>query len=142
MGEEDVVCKLPQKEDGGVGTMGKGGGGTINETHWHASLGWAKKMKDVKKEFDEEEIDLEDEILDAGEGGILCLDMIQHVDPPIQFMSMDICERGFANRNRRMEKIVILPSSVDFLLKKPQPESPSSPSKPRPRVPFAPPTES
>ncbi len=80
--------------------------------------------------------------MDAGEGGITCLDMTQHVDPPIQCMSMDICERGFANRNRRMDKIVIISSSVDFLLKKPEPELPSSPSKPRPRVPFAPPKES
>jgi hypothetical protein len=27
-----VCCKLPQKEDGGAGTMGKGGGGMDNET--------------------------------------------------------------------------------------------------------------
>jgi hypothetical protein len=26
------ICKLPRKEDGGVGTMGKGGGGMDNET--------------------------------------------------------------------------------------------------------------
>jgi hypothetical protein len=88
---------------------------------WHASLGWAKKMEDVKKVFDEEDLDLEDEILDAGEGGISCLDMTQHVGPPIQCMSMDICKRGFANRTRRLDKNVILPSSVDYLLKKPQP---------------------
>jgi hypothetical protein len=37
---------------------------------------------------------------------------------------------------------MILPSSVDFLLKKLQPELQSSPSKPRPRVPFALPKES
>ncbi len=27
-----VYCKLPQKEDGGVGMMGKGGGGADDET--------------------------------------------------------------------------------------------------------------
>jgi hypothetical protein len=79
---------------------------------WHASLGWAKKMEDVEKELDEEDLDLEDKILDAGEGGIWCLDMTQHVGPPIQCMSMDTCKRGFANRTRRMDKNVILPSSI------------------------------
>ncbi len=98
MGEGDVVCKLPQKEDEGVGTTGKGGGETNNETRWHASLGWTKKMEDVEKELDEVDLDFEDEILDAGEEGISCLDMTQHVGPSIQCMSMDICKRGFANR--------------------------------------------
>jgi hypothetical protein len=97
-------------------------------------------MEDVEKELDKEDLDLEDEILDAGEGG--CLDMTQEVGPPIQCMSMDICKRGFANRTRTMDKNAILPSTVDFLLKKLQPESPTSPSKPRPRVPFAPPEDS
>jgi hypothetical protein len=32
LGEGDVCRKLPQKEDGGAGTMGKGGGGTDDET--------------------------------------------------------------------------------------------------------------
>jgi hypothetical protein len=56
MEEEDIICKLSRKEDGGVGTMGKGEGGTIDETHWHTSLGWAKNMEDVKKGLDEEEL--------------------------------------------------------------------------------------
>jgi hypothetical protein len=73
-------------------------------------------MEDVEKELDKEDLDLEDEILDAGEGGILCLDTAQHVGLPIQCMSMDVWERGFANRTRRMDKNVILPSSVDFPL--------------------------
>ncbi len=51
--------------------MGKGGGGMDDETHWHASLNWAKKMEDVEKELDEADLDLEDEILDADEGGTL-----------------------------------------------------------------------
>jgi hypothetical protein len=63
---------------------------------WHASLIWAKKMEDVEKELDEEDLDLEDEILGADEGEFSCLDMTQHVGPPIQCMSMDICKRGFA----------------------------------------------
>ncbi len=62
-------------------------------------------MEDVEKELDEEDLDLEDEILDAGEGGILCLDMSQHVGPPIQCMSMGICKRGFANRTRRWTRM-------------------------------------
>jgi hypothetical protein len=40
-------------------TMGKGGGGTNNEMRWYTSLGWARKMEDVKKELDEEDLDLQ-----------------------------------------------------------------------------------
>ncbi len=50
----------------------------------HASLIWAEKMEHVKKELDKEDLDLEDEILGADEGEFLCLDMTQHVGPPIQ----------------------------------------------------------
>ena len=113
---------------------------------WHVSLDWAEKMKDVEKELDEKDSDLEDEVLDGGEGEISCLDITQDLDPLIQCMSMDICERGFANRTRTIhswmgDENAIL-SSVDFLLKKPQSQLPSPSSKPRPREPIAPPKES
>ena len=112
---------------------------------WHVSLDWAEKMKDVEKELDEKDSDLDDEVLDGGEGEISCLDITQDLNPPIQCMSMDICERGFANRTKTIhswmgDENAIL-SSVDFLLKKPQSQLPS-PSKPRPREPIAPPKES
>ncbi len=93
VGEGDVVCKLPRKEDRGGEMMGKGGRGTDDEMHWHASLRWVKKMEDVKKELDEGDLDLEDDILDAGEKGILCLDMTQHVSPQIQFIDAIACSR-------------------------------------------------
>jgi len=113
---------------------------------WHVSLDWAEKMKDVEKELDEKDSDLEDEVLYGGEGEISCLDITQGLDPPIQCMSMDICERGFANRTRTIhswmgDENAIL-SSADFLVKKPQSQLPSPSSKPRPMELIAPPKES
>ncbi len=51
-------------------TMGKGGGGTNNEMLWHTSLGWAKKIEDVKKELDEEDLfrRLDDDCLASKKG--------------------------------------------------------------------------
>ncbi|KAL3761539.1 hypothetical protein ACHAW5_003087 [Stephanodiscus triporus] len=108
---------------------------------WHVSLDWAEKMEDAEKELVEKDSDFEDEVSDNGEGEISCLDMSIDVDPQIKCMSMDICERGFANRIRIInswmgDENAILPSSDNFLLKKPQSQSPPPSSEPRPRVPF------
>jgi hypothetical protein len=114
---------------------------------WHVSLDWAEKMKhlDGEEELHELESDLDDgALVDCKEDD----STRKAADPPIQCMSMDICERGFANRARTIhswmgDASALLPSkSNDTLLKKPQPQSPPSSPKPKRRASFAPPKNS
>jgi Rab3 GTPase-activating protein catalytic subunit len=116
---------------------------------WHVSLDWAEKMDDLDGEEELQELasNLDDEVLVDSKEENSCQDTRKAVDPPIQCMSMDICEKGFANRARTIhswmgDESTILPSRSNILLKKPQSQSPTSSSKQKQRASFAPPKNS
>ena len=106
---------------------------------WHVSLDWADKMDSNDDHIDEETSDIEDELSDncdrdEGDAQQSIKREMGITKRPIQFMSMDMCERGFLNRTRAIQSWMGDENANNMQTKTPQAPSPPSPEK-RPRVP-------
>jgi Rab3 GTPase-activating protein catalytic subunit len=107
---------------------------------WHVSLDWADKMdgetSDIEEELSDDDGDDDGKDIDAQHS--INRDM-SNKSRPIQFMSMDMCERGFANRTRAIKSLMGDTKANNMQPKTPQAPSPPSPPPPkkkkRPRVP-------
>ncbi|KAL9180712.1 hypothetical protein ACHAXT_011165 [Thalassiosira profunda] len=128
-------------------------GNTFRQWHvhqgcdWHVSLDWAQKMGSHEEAWEEEEeedgsdipplqLNDQDDVATLATGETSLLSMSTE-DDPVKCMSMDLCERGFASRSRKISSIIDDGDGEQ----KPLPQS-ISPTKPKHRIPDTPPRKS